>query len=253
MHERLDWRSMIRDRMRGTTLLGLAIVVPLGCLARPASSQPAAEVRVDAESVQRRTIAATSVPQKAAPAALEAESLLVEVPLPSGKRYPGELTLVREPRSGLFWWHFRGADASTPADRLGDVAARFAFYVSDDELVGIETAAPPPSLWCLRSTARTASLDDGRRIVLRTLARNAAALEKGTARWQRSVSLWKALPHDFYYQPLHAAPRLELAVRSIARADGGWEVGLEGREGQRARVVLDDLFNLVEAEVLGGG
>jgi hypothetical protein len=200
--------------------------------------------------VQHGKVAARAIGGSVSSPTLEVESAAVTVTLPSGKPYPGYLISAYEPESGLSWWTFQGAGPGDPEDRISNLPAGLTFFVSEREIVGVELGTAPPALWVLRSGARAASLEAGRERAIEQLVSSARRIEQGTARWMRTVSLMGALPRDFYYQVDRAMPPLELTVTSIARRPGGWTVSLEGREGRKAEVLVDELFVLEGAREL---
>ena len=205
-------------------------------------------VELRESDVQRGRFAAAPIGAATDGRPLEVESAALTVALPSGEPYPGYLITAYEPESRLFWWILQGAGPGDPEDRIRNLPARLNFFVSDTEIVGLALETPPPALWILRSASRADSLAEGRRLALAQVAASARRIQDGTASWMRMVSLANTLPRDFYYQPDHAMPLLELTVTSMERRPQGWKVELEGREGRTAEVVLDDLFVLQGAE-----
>ena len=230
--------------------LTMAFAVASISLSLPVSHASADEPVVELREgdVQRGIVAAAPIGVKEANQALEVESAAIKVTLPSGEHYPGYLITAYEPESRLFWWTFQGAGPGDPDDRIGSLPAGLTFFVSDNEILGVELGTAPPALWILRSASRAESLADGRRAALAQVGSSARRIQEGTARWMRVVSLASALPRDFYHHPEHARPRLELTVTSIERRPGGWKVTLEGRSGRTAEVLLNELLVIEAAE-----
>ncbi len=210
----------------------------------------AGAVQVVDESRVRGTLTATSLGDGVSDGEFEVESVVVEVPMPSGDRYVGRLSTVWDPQTSLFWWNFRGEGPITPDQPLAELESRVAFYVSASEILGVEIDGPPPSLWCLRSSASASSLEKATALALETLATSGAALQGGTAQWRRGTSFSSVLPRDFYYLPYHPAPRTEVSVAGISRRGAGWDVTLAGREGRRAVVTLDALLGVTGATLV---
>lgn len=208
-------------------------------------------VRLDTDDIQRGTIKARSTAQDGFAPILRVESARVELTLPSGTPYAAHLTTVFDDRTGRFWWTFQGSGRSDPDDRIAHIHDRVALYVSDQEIVGAQLDTPPPSIWISRSTATAASVEKAREIALHSLGQMLAQIEDGTARFERQASLWNALPTDFIFDPNSTWLTMNASIIGIDRLRRGWQVTLESHDGQRAEVMLDELFNLVRAKVLG--
>lgn len=217
-------------------------------LASSGATQPSVEILDHAIETGSVVVRAR---EHEAPRALEAESALVELAFASGQRYRAQILSIHDPDSGLSWWTLQETDGGEPTDRISAFRSRYAFYASPSEIVGILLLAPPPSAWLRRSTARASSHEEIRQRAVSTLLETPQALEHRNLKLLRQVSLWDALPIDLYYRPNDANPRFELVVGEIDRLRGeGWELILIGRQGRRARVILDEFFNLVSATEL---
>lgn len=237
------WRS----KRRGA-LIALASLL----LAAPSFAEQERELATLSADVQRDALAVRPIggPEAADMPELQVESAVAVVKLPSGERQPVYLISAYEPDSRLFWWTFQQAWPGGPADRLANLPRGLELFVSDREIIGVQMTELPAALWILRSSARARSHEAGREDVLAKLAGFVAAVERRGQSRLREVDLVSVLPSDFYFQPNHSMPPLELSVRSFERDGAGWLVTLEGREGRVAEVRLDALFNLRGAREL---
>lgn len=163
---------------------------------------------------------------------------------------PVELLVLSlfEPESGLFWWNFVLAPSNRRADAIAELSTGRSLVVTADEILAIQMASPPPSLWLFRSSAKWSSRAEGERALRGELVSHFEDLKKGDHPWVSSIELTRRLDESFYFLPGHAMPRLELELVSARSTDSGWVLELEGREGRRARLALDPDLRPLEIE-----
>ena len=168
----------------------------------------------------------------------------------AGSGQPLDLHVVSlyEPESGLFWWTYRWLGRRQPEDRIDHFRRRQFILVTEREILAVETAKPPPSLRILRSTSRVDSRQQGEARMRGELVRHFDAVRGAEHPWLMSIELWDRLEADFYYQPGHTRPSLELEVTAVEPIDAGWSIELAGRSDRRARLVLDHQLGLLSAE-----
>lgn len=181
---------------------------------------------------------------------MTAKSLVLDLHVGEGAKTGLHVISLYDSETGMFWWTYQRTGSQDPVDRLADFRRRFSLLVTDREILGLELATPPPQMWLLRSSLKVESQEDGERRVFAALGKRREDIRNGTDEVLHEVNLWSHFPTEFFYHPYQAMPELEVEVSSIERHESTWEIAITGREGRRARIVLDEALDLVQAEEL---
>lgn len=174
---------------------------------------------------------------------VERRTVRIALALPSGKEIPAYVLMVREPQSGLYWWTYQAAPATTTTDTSDEPPLNYSLYFTADKAVGFAFARPflgireilgtKPDFTAIQQTA------------LAEIERNARAIQDGSMRWAREVSVTGRVGRDFLYLAGSASPFPRPRIAGISRAGGQWEVALEGPNKDTARITLDDQYAVV--------
>jgi hypothetical protein len=175
---------------------------------------------------------------------LEAREILVEAPsaaFASDVAERGEILLLFDPGTKLFWWRYQTSMRGAPGGILRRDRQSARFYVGSDRIVGFLFLSP--SLWFRESFEHLSSLDQGESNVLALLAANRASLVAGQVELFRELNLHSHIDVEgFFHSRRDASPWHKPRLREVARDKRGWRIELEGSNGEPAEVWLNDRF-----------
>src|SRR5215471_14195179 len=162
------------------------------------------ELKVMNETVETKSI---QVPKMGKNVAIEARSEGVMIMLPNGKTGQGDVTMLYDRASTLFWWQFQSTEPDQPPSKTGKINSLLEntrFFISTDKVVAFNFSRPV--LWVRESSEHFSSLEAGRAWVMSELKSKAGEIERGYLSQFRSVNLTEALGRDFLSLKGSASP-----------------------------------------------
>jgi hypothetical protein len=171
----------------------------------------------------------------------ERQTARVALRLPNGKDAAAYVFMVREPQSGLHWWSYQGAETSA-LTATDDPAMEFVVAFAGDKAVGFAFATP--FLGIREVQGRRNDFAAIQQAAAAEIERNLRAIQDGSMTWVREITLAGKLDREFMHLAGSAAP-VEPKVTAVTRANGRWEVTLQGPNRDTAVVTLDDQYEVV--------
>jgi len=197
--------------------------------------------------VSKGTVQAShvSVMKDGKPVNVDVRQEEVSIGLPNGSTSTADVILLREPKSGLFWWRFQGL---SPGQHLTKPAlyGDYVVYISAGKVFGFTFAQP--SLWIRESGQHYSGLDQGEAAVLDEIKSKVGEIQVrsgGAYFGDRSVNLGRTLASDFLHLRNSASPFPQARIRSVSRSNGTWHLILDGPNKDTAEAVLSDDYQII--------
>jgi hypothetical protein len=217
-------------------------------LAMAGGASCASEVLTVEGAIQSKTVQVTRDGQ---PAQVNLQVQRMTLQLPSGKTGQGDLLMLYDPQTQLFWWHYSEAAESgqTPA-KVSDPLANYTVYITGAKIVVFTFSKP--SVWVRESTERYPSLAEGQAGAQAALRRMSDKIEGGAVEWFREINVLEAVGRDFLSRRGSPSPFPRPKLREVSRTNNQWHLILDGPNKDSAEVVLSDDYQVVEAKRLPG-
>ncbi len=155
---------------------------------------------------------------------------------------PADILTVYEPNSSLCWWRFGLLNSTDTAGSIESLNDTYTLYLTNDKLVAFRMDAP--LLRIRESTQRATSLQDATSKALSDIAAKRSEILRGTVQWFTEVDL-SQLGRDFFARKDQAATLDPARVTGVSFVGGRWEVAIEGPNGDRLIVTLDESYRLL--------
>jgi len=179
---------------------------------------------------------------------LDARVLRIESTFPTGEIRNDLILVVRDVGSGLFWWEFQRYDPKLPefkSDQVAFLLSRYKFIVQEEKIVGFRL--PWQSLlWVQESRNKAldfAAVQESILVSMRGL-KNFYGDPIGK---RNEISLVHVFEPTFFLGKIYTAQGRPSRLMSVSRISDGWEVDLEGPDGEKASVTLSDSYDVVAA------
>jgi len=156
-----------------------------------------------------------------------------------------DILMLREPRSGLFWWRYQTSESGRPGGIIERFLRDSITHLTDDRVVYFMLSTS--TLWVSESLERQPSMDAGQASVVAALERDWEAMQAHPAPWFLRVNLISVLDRDFFFLRGSASSFPGPKLRGVSRQNGGWRVVLDGPNGDLAAVLLSERFDLLGA------
>lgn len=182
---------------------------------------------------------------KAVTAMLKITALTIETPGAATK--DGELILVHDPVSQVYWWTFEMANG---VPDLLDAQKRFLteyqFAIDQNRIVGF--FADGRSLWIRSSNEKAESESNAIRNAVDALRGSLPAIRSGAMSWFREVNLSQVLGVAFFSPRHFGDPSRGLQLVSVAWSRGGWDVEVKNDRGQKRVIKLNEDLEVKSVE-----
>lgn len=157
---------------------------------------------------------------------------------PNGKTAQGNVLIIYESDSGLFWWKYqKRAPQGMPSQLFSTTHA----CLTDDRIVGIEST--DVRLWLLESTERYKTFELGLNNLVGRIAQNLVqgkgkTFRKPLHQKNAEVGLSSVLGREFFRIKNTAALPIPANITSVSSVASQCIVGLEGVNQDKAEVTL---------------
>ncbi len=203
----------------------------------------AAQVRVVDDSARTSTLAAVTSGGKSE---VQVREMRASMTASGAAPKLFDVLVLYDPQSGLFWWSYRATSDQDSTNTTDDFSAASKVFIGDGAIVVFSFYSP--TLWVRQSSDRQSGLDQAQATALAGLASLGTAAGDGSAQLFKRVDLKGSLDADFFYRKNSASRFPSATLSSISRQGQQWRVVLNGPNGDRAIMVLDDQYSLVKIE-----
>jgi hypothetical protein len=217
------------------------ILVFLALIATPPFREPTT-VKVLSQAVRTKQMQALKDGQ---PVSVEMQTVRISVGLPNGKQTEAYVLMLREPKSGLYWWTYQGVAANASGGASPEPSLDYVVYFSDTKAVGFSFFTPflamrevqgkKPDFASIQQTA-TAEIEG-----------NAQAIQDGSMQWVREVNVSSKIGRDFLFPGGSASIFPKPKVTAVNHSNDRWDITLEGPNHDFAQLTLDDRYALLNA------
>jgi hypothetical protein len=185
----------------------------------------------------------TQVLEDGQPVQVDLRKMRVTIKFPSGKTRQADITMLHEPRHGLFWWdYYEVPEQDQPSTDVAELTVKSKFYIIENKIVAFTFSR---SLWIRECVERHSSMNDGQAKVFSEIESKAGEIEKGQWEWFHEINVAKVLGFDFFHLKGSASPFPEPRLREVTRKGAEWHLTFDGPNKDSAEVVLGDDYQVV--------
>jgi hypothetical protein len=156
--------------------------------------------------------------------------------------------LLYEAESGNYWWAVQGISPDGPSDLLDTFLTKHRIYVSDGHLWVFGFVSP--MFGARKESGQAIGIADAEKKALGELRRRFSDIESHSWNGIHHTNLWSFLGNKFLNLTNSAMPEPPTKLSSITRDEGNWVVGLDGPNGDSARITLNDHFEVIRSEII---
>lgn len=178
---------------------------------------------------------------------IERRSFQAKIDLGNGQTGKANILIVYESKSGLFWWRYILGEPGEVGS-FDHFVAHSVFSITDNKIVCFNFDAR--TLRVAESAFRFSSLAEGQAKVLERLESERGKVSAAKLDSLREVAIGKSLPFTFYSLNGNSNFMLGPKLREVSFANPGWQVTLDGPNGDGAIVLLNDNYEVISSRVI---
>lgn len=158
-----------------------------------------------------------------------------------------DVLMLYSPTSRLLWWNY-SPHASSRIGIKERLLENSFVYIAEQKITKFTLVTP--ILWIRDSEQKCLSLIECGKVVLNDLQKVSGPVEANFAEGYHTVGLGESLSHSFLYPKWTASPFPQPRLKKVRRIDAEWEVLVDGPNGDSAIIKLNDMYELIGAQIL---
>lgn len=164
-----------------------------------------------------------------------------EMTFPDQAKGNGEIVVLFDPASRLYWWKFEGLlGARTSWDMIERYKTATAAAIVEDRIVAFSPSGLGLEMMVIERTDKALTLDDAQSKVLQIIKKTYKQLD-GDGQITKRISL-SQLPGELFWAPFSAV-HTPFRVLNAEQLGENWKIVLESR--WRQELILDKNYNFV--------